>query len=230
MKLLVRGVIGLVLLVVVALVATLLLLPRCDEENVRDLVQQAVRDALGRELRYETCELGFLPPSLRVMGVTLSGEKVEDPPLLEAREIALRVALLPLLFRTVVVDSLLVEGATLRLTRTSDGIALPSPPVADAAGGGEGTQPAPLDADQGSPSDGGGESGSVDLAVRELRLRDTTLQLLDRAVSPEVRWELREIDATASAGSLDGPIELEIEATLASGAGPSSSTWTPTEP
>ena len=217
MKLLVRGLIGLVLLVVVALVATLLLLPPCDGENVRARIQQAVRDNLGRELRYETCELGLLPPSLRVTETTLSGETSDDPPLLEAREIALRVALLPLLFQTVVVDSLVIEGATLRLTRTRDGIELPSLPAADAAGSGEGTESATRDADAEPPSDGGGEDGSVDLAVRELRLRDTTLQLLDRAVSPAVRWELREIDATASGDSLDGPIELEIEATLASG-------------
>lgn len=217
MKLLVRGVIGLVLLIVVALVATLLLLPSCDGESVRTRIQQAVRDSLGRELQYETCEIGLLPPSLRVTETTLSGETGDDPPLLEAREIALRVALLPLLFQTVVVESLVIEGATLRLTRTADGIALPTPPVADDAGAGEGSQPASQEADAGSPSDGGGEGSSVDLAVRELRLRDTTLQLLDRAVSPAVRWELREIDATASGTSLDGPIDLEIEATLASG-------------
>lgn len=216
MKLLLRILAVLVLLVVVALGAALLALPRLlDDESVRERIQQAARDALGRELRYERLELGFLPPSLRAVGTVLSGEKQTDPPLLEAREIGLRIALLPLLFRSVVVDSLVVEGATLRLTRTADGIALPEPKPKTggvergAAAGGAG----------GEESGGAGEDGGSGfaLAVREVDLRDSSVELTDRAVRPAVVWDLRDIEASLRGQSLDAPIDLDLDASLGSG-------------
>jgi uncharacterized protein involved in outer membrane biogenesis len=209
-KWLVRIAAGVALLLLLAIAAALVALPSLLEgEEVRARIRQAARDALGRELTYQTLELGFLPPSLRALDTSVSGEREGDPPLLEAREIALRVALWPLLFRTVVVDSLVVEGATLRLARGARGIELPTPP----ARGGSDTAPEPAAAGEG----GAETEGAVSLAVRSVRLRDTTLHLVDRQVKPAVTWELREIDAEARGDSLDQPIELEARAALASG-------------
>jgi uncharacterized protein involved in outer membrane biogenesis len=217
MKLWVRLGVGIVVLAIVVILAGLVLLPRLlSGDAMRARIEQAAREGTGRELRYESLEVGLLPPSLRVIDTALSGATESDPPLLEAREIDLRVALLPLLFGTVVVDSLVADGATLRLTRTADGIELPRP--ADEA---DEPEDAPPDADPPgdapSSAEGGSETGSVGFAVRRLRLSDSTLRLVDRAVSPAVNWELREIDASGRGSSLDGPIAVEVEAVLASG-------------
>ncbi|MGH0033175.1 MAG: AsmA family protein [Myxococcota bacterium] len=213
MKLLRRIAVGLVLLVVLAVGAALVALPRLlDDPSVRGRIEQAARDAVGRELRYAKLELGLLPPSLRAIDTALAGETPADPPLVEARQISLRVALLPLLFQTVLVDSLVVEGATLRLVRTADGIAWPRPD-ADAE-----RAPRDDDAERGADGAEGEASGTgIDLAVREVRLVDTTLLLDDRSVRPAVAWEIRELDATASGRSLDGPIELDLASALGSG-------------
>lgn len=210
MKWLVRIAAGAALLVLLAIGAALLVLPRLLEgEEVRARIAQAARDATGREVAYRTLELGLLPPSLRALDTRVSGAAEGDPPFVEAREIALRVALLPLVFRTVVVDSLSIEGATLRLVRGADGLELPGPPP-------RGSEPA-AGAEAGGADTGSAPASSVSLAVRSVRLSDTTLQLVDRQVKPAVTWELREIEARATGRSLDAPVDLEIRGALASG-------------
>lgn len=210
MKRLVQAVVALLVILVLLVVAAGIALPKLlDTESVRSRIQQAARDALGREVGYEDLEVGLLPPSLRVLRTTVSGATREAPPLLEAREISLRVAIWPLLFGTVLVDSLVVDGATLRLVRTPAGIELPAPTASSAAAP---ERPAGAKAAE-------GDSGGVDLAVRDIRLRDTTLLLTDRTVKPPVRWELRDVAATASGSSLDAPIAIDVEATLGSGGG-----------
>jgi hypothetical protein len=191
--------------------AALVLVPRMlAGEEVRGRIRDAARAAIGRELAWRSLELGVLPPSLRAQGASVSGAREGDPPFAEAREISLRVALLPLVFGTVVVDSLVVDGATVRLVRGARGFELPEPP---ARSGAEPTVEAEAEGG-GAGSDAG---RAVSLAVRSVRLRDTTLLLVDRQVTPAVTWELREIDAQAEGRSLDLPIDLEIRAALGSG-------------
>jgi len=213
MKLVLRIAAALVILAVGVVVVAALALPRLvDSEEVRRRIERAAFDAIGRELRYEKLDFGLLPPSLRVMGPRISGATPSDEALLEAEAVSLRVALLPLLARAVVIDSLVVEGATLRIERGRDGIVLPEPPRAEPAeSGGSATEGA---------SDGEGSAGqepAIDLGVRSVQLRDATLILSDRSVRPPVRWELGDLDATAEGHSLDAPIDLELRGALASG-------------
>src|SRR5262245_39020674 len=92
---------ALVALCVVALVALAVALPRiAGSAAVRARIETAARDALGRELSFERLEAGLFPPALRVVAVRVAGEKPKDPALLEAKEVSLRLALLPLLTRT----------------------------------------------------------------------------------------------------------------------------------
>ena len=60
--------------------------------------------------------------------VALAGERGRGDGLYRAERIALEVALLPLLARAVVVDSLRITGATARLVRTEQGLELPFRP------------------------------------------------------------------------------------------------------
>jgi hypothetical protein len=153
---------------------------------------------------------------LEVVEASVAGATPEAPALLEARQIALRVALLPLLARAVVIDSLVVEGARIRLVRTPEGLELPVPP----GGGVNGEEPpAAKQPPAGDPTQTGeAEEGSaVAIALREVALRDARIVLEDRAVEPAVTWELRDIDVTARGESLDAPIDLDASFVLGSG-------------
>jgi hypothetical protein len=205
-KLLLRLGIAVVVLAILGLVLLAVLLPRfARSEVVRTRIQRAAHDVLGRELVYRELDVGLLPPSLLVEEPRLAGEAPGEAAMLEAERIALRLALLPLLARAVVVDSLAVDGATLRLVRSAEGVALPRPTESPAAA------PPP----ERAPSTGGG--ASISLAVRELELRDAEVVLEDRAVDPPVTWALRDLDVTARGKALDRPVEIEASAELGSG-------------
>ena len=201
MRIAIRLALVFVVLIAVGLGALAVLLPRIVKSDaVRTRIEGAAREALGREVRYSDLDFGLLPPSLLVADPSVAGAAEGDPDFVRADEIALRVALMPLLAKTVVVDSLVIDGATLRLVRTPDGIELP-------VGSGEKAAPEPAE----------GEASPVNLAVSSLELRDATIVLEDRAVSPAVTWELERVDLSASGESLDAPIPFELSAELASG-------------
>jgi uncharacterized protein involved in outer membrane biogenesis len=193
-------------LFVIALVALAVLLPGLvNRPEVQEQIRTAARDATGRELHYEKLEVGFLPPRLMVDAVRLEGGPGTKP--LAAERVALEIALLPLLARTVLVDTLVVEGASLELRRTTKGIELPIEPP----------EPAPKgDAKPGAAeADPPKASGGVSVAVREVRIERAELALVDATVSPPARWELRDV-ALAARGRLgaDAPIALQLTAML----------------
>jgi hypothetical protein len=205
-KWLLRAGLALVLLLVLAAVALAVLAPRLVERpEVRERIAAAAKDATGRTLHYETLGFGLLPPRLEATGVALEGGPKDTP--LRAERVALEVALLPLLARTVLVDEVVVRGVELTLTRTKQGLALPiEPPPKEAGAEGE-AEPGPEAAEAG---------GGVSIAVREVRIEDSKLTLLDRTVRPAAEWVLDELDARARGrlGS-DAPIAFEVAAKLA---------------
>ena len=206
MKLLLRLGIAIVVLAILALVLLAVLRPRlAKSEAVRARIQSATLGALGRELVYRELDVALLPPSLLVEHPQLAGAGPGEAALVEAERVALHIALLPLLARTVVVDSLVVEGAVVRLLRTVDGVALPLPAEPPAAA------PAP----ESAAVEGGG--APVSLAIRALELRDAEVVFEDRAVDPPVTWELHDIDVTARGEALDRPIEIDASLKLGSG-------------
>lgn len=217
MKWLVRAAIGFALLCVLVLVLLAVVLPRlAGSAAVRARIEAAAREALGREVSFATLETGMLPPSLRVVAPRVAGATPDAAPLLEAERVSLRVALLPLLTGRVAVESLVVEGATLRLTRTREGFDLPTlgrpqPDAPTPAGEPEAGEPT-----AGSDADAGSDA-AVDLAVRRVRLRNSSVVLEDRSVSPAVTWELRDVGAQATGRLLSERIDLEASASLASG-------------
>lgn len=211
MRILLRVLAVLVLLVIVALVGLSLYLPQIiDRPEVRQRIEKAAHDATGRDFAYSKLDFGLIPPTVVVAGPVVSGATAGEPAFAEAERVGLRLALAPLLARAIVVDSLLVEGATVRLVRTKDGIVLPRPPEKekqekDKAGGGDG--------DEDKEAEGGGFA----IAVKDLRLRDTRVVLEDRSVKPPVTWDVSSVNARAKIDALDAPIDFELEGVLASG-------------
>jgi uncharacterized protein involved in outer membrane biogenesis len=229
MRWLLGAAVSLAVLAALALVAAVLLLPAVlRSEGTRARIQSGAEAALGRAFRYQSLEFWPLPPSLVVVAPAIAGAApqaaeggaqraegerrrapAEPPPLAEARRVSLRVALLPLLARELLIDGVVVDGATVRLRRSAKGIELPSKPPQAAR-----SEPK---ASEGGPPQEAETQQPPPFAVRRLTLRDTTLILEDEAAQPSVTWELRDLDAKLRAASADAPLGVDASFELASG-------------
>lgn len=171
----------------IALTVVAIVLPRvASSPEVQTKIKTAARDALGREVAFEDLSFGLLPPKLIVKSVLIAGETPKAEPLLKANEIDLRVALLPLLSRSVVVDSLVIDGATIHLVRDQGGLRLPGKSKGDVEKPSETTKPsAPM---------------GLSLAVRNLQFKNMTLIFDDRSLAKPVLWTIRDLGLQASLG------------------------------
>lgn len=158
-------------------------------------LREAVREATGQEPHWASLEVGVLPPRVRVEQARLG-----DGAALAVARADLRVALLPLLARTIVIDRVAIEGGVLRAVRTAGGVVWPWQHPGDA--------PAPGAAPR---ARGGAEAGregagraGFDLAVRRLDLAGTTLTLEDRTVEPPVTLALTAVEARARTRGVAG--------------------------
>lgn len=206
--------------VALALAGLLLLawaVPRlAKSEAVRARIQSESQAALGRELRYAELDFGLLPPSLRVIEPTLAGDSESDPPLARASRVELRARLFPLLTGRLEVQSLVVDELALRLVRSDEGLVLRGP-----IGAPEPEEPAaPPDGDETeAPTEEPGGAGAEDVAlgIRRVVLRDASLMLEDRAVSPAVTWHVENIQLDARRPAADRPVEFEGSLRLTGG-------------
>ncbi len=205
MKLLVRTLAALVVVFVLVLAALAWYAPRLIERpEVKERIAAAARDATGRELRYEKLDVRVFPPRLVVEGVRLEGGPQKEP--LAAERVELRVALMPLLARTVLVDALVISGAELQLARTVGGVELPIELPED--------EPEP-EAEAEAAAKQEAKATGVAVAVREVRIEHSTLTLVDRTVKPAVEWKLADVDASARGRiGTDLPIEIDLAAKL----------------
>jgi hypothetical protein len=201
MRILARLGLAALVLVAAALGALAIALPRyVKSEALRARVESAGEEALEREVRYADLDVGLFPPSLVVVGLFVAGPTPQAPPALEAEKVALQLALAPLLGRTVVIDSLVAEGAKLRLVRTAEGVEVPLPP------GGPDPREVPVE-----------EGGGFSFAVREVELPDAKLIFEDRAVSPPVTWELSDVGVRLRGHAPDEPFDVEVKVEMAGG-------------
>ncbi len=204
MRVVMRVVFGLLALLLLAVLGLVLFLPRVLESpETRAAISAAAERQIGRRVEYAGLSLGFLPPSIVVAAPMIAGEQADDPPLLRAEAVSLRLALVPLFSGTVLVDSLVVSGAVLELALTEQGLALPSPPSE-----GEESVPAPDDAPQ---------APSISLAVRQVVVRNSSAVLVDRTLASPLTWSLGELNLTARGSEPGEPIAFEAGAVLGTG-------------
>jgi uncharacterized protein involved in outer membrane biogenesis len=172
-------------------------LPRlARSEAARAKIEASARAALGRDVRYGEIGVGLLPPSLLVEEPAIAGE-TGDPPLARADRVALRVELWPLLHGQLEVASLAIDRPVLHLVRTKDGLALPRPES------GQSPPSAPSDREA-EP----GASGGSAFEIRELAVRDGSLALEDRSVSPPQTWSVADIDVEAKSAGVGAPVAI----------------------
>jgi hypothetical protein len=206
-RILARLALAALVLVAAALAALAIALPRyVKSDAVRAKLEAAAEQGLGREVRYADLHLGFLPPSLVVEEPRVAGPTPQAPPAVEAEQIALHLALATLLERKLVIDSLVVDGAKLRLVRTKDGVELPVSP--------EPREPREVRAEgEVRPEEDEGFS----FGVREAHLRGAKLLFDDRALSPPVAWKLSGVDIRLRGISRDQPFDVEVEVEMEGG-------------
>src|SRR5438128_3684127 len=169
-----------------------------------DRLLAEVGKGLARELGAE--RVGF---TIRGgAGVTLAGVSIaEEPglgsqdPFLTAREIELRLQLLPLLRRRLVVDRVLVEEPVVSLVRTGSGAM-----NVDSLG----KRAAP----SGAPAAGGAAAaGAPAFQLASLRLRHGTLRYRDLSTGRTV--ELAQVAVDARQPQFDAPVPVAVRARLA---------------
>jgi hypothetical protein len=197
MKILIRISLGLIALVVVACLAIVLLLPRLiDTPEFRRAVGDLSRDSIGRPLEYDSLSVGLFPLSVVVEGARIAGHAPDEEHLLATDAISLHVGLLPLFRGEVHVASLVIEGASVNLVQTDEGLMLPTPPEPE---------------EQAEAAEQG--ASPIALAIREVALRGAKLSFEDRSVSPLVRHEIDGLEVRARGSGTNAPIQIEASAT-----------------
>ncbi|NQZ96402.1 MAG: AsmA family protein [Myxococcales bacterium] len=207
MSVVLRATAALLIVVLAALVVLVVAAPRLLESDaVRAEIVGALVAAVGREVTVEALELQLAPLSVVFVRPRVAGDEAGGAPWVELESLALRIATRPLLDRRVIIDSLVAEGATLRLRRTADGFQWPAPPERTA-------DERPADASQPVPS----APPSFSIAVREVRIRRSKIVLRDEATTPPLVIEFRDIEGHAETESVTAPVEFDLALTLASG-------------
>lgn len=198
----------LIVLAVVGLVALAIALPRIAESaETRARIEQASIDVLARPLSYDSLSVGILPPRIVLSSPHVPGGTPDAPPLFRAKRVDLQIALLPLLGLSVVIDSLVIEGLEIEVTRTDSGFDLPQAPGRVESV--EATEPGQTPAESGTTL--------LDLGIRRLTVHDARLLVIDRTLSPAVTLGFHSLEFEARGESVDDPIRVEAHADLATG-------------
>lgn len=218
-------------LLAAAVIAAAVLLPRVvDRPEVRARIESSVREATGRELSYESLRAGLLPPAIEVVKPVLAGEAAGAPPMLEADRVSLRLALLPLLSRAVVIESLRIDGARANVVREkpAPGAAGARPPLAAHEPPGASAKAAAPDAPASgarpaqsaapaAPADQAPAPAPAALGVRAIDVDRATVRIEDRTVSPPVVVVLADVDARARAADPQAPVRFDAAMRVESG-------------
>jgi AsmA protein len=203
----------------VAAVAAVVLVAVVDTEFIKAEAAKAVRERTGRELTFAgDVRLSFFPwLGVDMGGVALSNAPgFGDEPMIEAREIAVKVKLLPLLSGRVQVGDVVLDGLAVRLGRDASGrgnlddiLARSAPGKGAARGGGQAAE-APEAA---SPAD------ALDaLVIGSLRVSGATLTWDDRQSG--ARYAVNGLDLSTGSLASGQPVDLTLRAALAAVPGP----------
>ena len=218
---LIAGLLALILLLV-GLIAVLL--PRLvNTEEFRLAMSETVEEAIGTPVDWTSLEVGLFPPRLIVQQPVLQDESVDrDEASLSARSVDLRLSARALLAQRIEVDSLVLRGVELVVTRTPEGFVLPlqqepptEPPTED--GEGETARSDPPAPDGSDASDTSDTSDELELAIRRFALEDSRLIVHDRALPRPIEWRFPDLRFEARGESLSAPLAVAFSSRVARG-------------
>jgi hypothetical protein len=210
---LIAGLIAIALLLIGIVAVALPRLINSDE--FRMTLHASAAEALGTPIEWQSLDARLFPLRLTISepviaAATLNPEEAS----LTAESVDLRLALLPILSRRVQVDSLVLHGVELVVTRTAEGFLLP---LAE-EGEEKGSDPTRLD-DRASFDDAK-ESESFELALSRIEISESRIIIRDRTLSQPLEWRLEdlEFEAFAAEGGATGePLAIELAANVHSG-------------
>jgi AsmA protein len=203
---LIKWLVGLVLVLVLLVVAAVIVLPLViDPNDYKQEIVEAVREQTGRELTInEPMDLSVFPwLGIAAGGVSLSNAPgFGDQPFASLGALQLKVKLLPLLSRTVQVDTIVLRDLSLNLARDASG----KSNWDDLAGKGEPQQPA---AGEERPR------GGMAVDIQGVEVVNARVVWDDRQA--KARYDLKEVNLTAGALSAGSTAPLAMGFVLDTG-------------
>ncbi len=205
---------GLIAVAVLLFGLLVLALPRIvDTDAFQIALHDSAEAAFGSSVEWQEFEIGLLP--LRVVidrPVFLAAVGNPEDARLTAESVDLRLALLPILRRRIQVDSLVLHGVELVLTRTPEGFLLPMTALSRDA---DETIP-----DESATSEQAPDAGAGDPSIRKIVISKSRVVIRDRTLSPAVEWRFEDLELRASvaAGGVEGrTLAIELTTNLRSG-------------
>lgn len=173
-------------LTVLAAVAAVVLVFTLDWNAYRDQIAQVVEEQTGRELHIE----GDLGISIIPLGLQLGRAQLAnapgygDEPFASVEEVRVSVAIMPLFKKQVEVDTILLDGVTLRLAQKGP----EQNNWSDLAQRDESTAADAPAKDEGGPGEGAGDGApDIKLTVAGVSLRDASVEFRDLAQNKTYR-------------------------------------------
>lgn len=205
---------GLIAVAVLLFGLLVLALPRIvDTDAFQIALHDSAEAAFGSSIEWQEFEIGLLP--LRVVidrPVFLAAVGNPEDARLTAESVDLRLALFPILRRRIQIDSLILHGVELVLTRTPEGFLLP---VAVLSRDADETIP-----DESATSEQAPDAGIGDTSVRKIVISKSRVVIRDRTLSPAVEWRFEDLELRASeaADGVEGrTLAIELTTNLRSG-------------
>ncbi len=172
-------VIGIVVLIIV--VAVGVLLATFNPNDYRGTVQTKLEQQLNRKVSLGDMSLGLFPLRFRVANLSIADDpKFSNRPFIQTQELSVSVKLLPLLSKSVEVDSLSLERPSVELIKNAQGMwnfsslgqnaPATAPPSASAPGAPPRTP---------APSPAPAESGGQQFSLGELAINDGLVAITD---------------------------------------------------
>jgi len=189
-------------------------LPRLvNTDEFRAALYESAAEALGTPIEWSALDVGVVPLRLTISDPILVAEATNrDQARLTAAKVDLRLSAMALLRNKLQVDSLVLSGVELIVTRTPEGLILPI-----STGPEEGEV---IDPDS-SPSPGSPqetpdvEEDALQLDLRRFVIEDSRIVVRDETLSRVVEWQFEGVRVVAAGDSLDQPLALDLIASVA---------------
>ena len=192
----------------------LVALPRLvNTEEFRTALRESALEALGAPIEWSALEAGVAPLRLTMSDPVLVAEATNrDQARLTAAKIDLRLSAMALLQNKIQVESLVLSGVELLVTRTPEGLVLP---ISAGSEEGEaidrGSVPSP-NSPQETPDV---KEDALPLALRRFVIEDSRIVVRDETLSSVVEWQFEGVRVVATGDSLDQPLALNATASVA---------------
>ena len=189
-------------------------LPRLvNTDEFRAALYESAAEALGTPIEWSALDVGVVPLRLTISDPVLVAEATNrDQARLTATKVDLRLSAMALLRNKLQVDSLVLSGVELIVTRTPEGLILPI-----STGPEEGEV---IDPDS-SPSPGSPQEtpdvkeDALQLDLRQFVIEDSRIVVRDETLSRVVEWQFEGVRVVAAGDSLDQPLALDLIASVA---------------